>query len=163
MGNVLDKALFRLAAPFFLSVLVFGAATRWIISGSFSGAEKAIAYFVSAATACVTISIPFTNDEWPSYFEEWLAALISVVVLLPGAYLVITKSKKRTSREFSPVIAIQVAYLANCLMCLVAFWANWEVGAYFALSTAAVYLFQIALFSAQKNEVSDRGREGSVP
>jgi hypothetical protein len=157
---VSDEYIWRLATPFFLSILVTIYNIRRIISVSFPVAGKAIAYFISAATAGVTLSIYFTGDVGASDFQEWLAFIIPLIVLLSGAYLVITRSKKRNSKEYSPIIAIQVAYLANCLMCLVAFWPNgqgifrggWQIGAYFALATAVVYLLQIRLFLVQDRE-----------
>jgi hypothetical protein len=159
--SVSDENIWRLAAPFFLSVLITIYSVLRIVPVSFPVAGKVFAYIISAATAGLTLSIYFTGDVGASEFQEWLALIIPLVVLISGTCLVIVKSKKQTSREYNPLIAIQVAYLANCLMCLVAFWPSgqgifkggWQIGAYFALTTAVVYLLQIALFLTQKDSI----------
>ena len=164
MKALFDKSLWRLAAPALLSVLVTAATTRWIISGSFSKAEKAIAYFVSVVSAGVTLSFLFNDNMWASDFQKWITFAIPLVVLLSGACLVLRKSRKRVSRETNPLIAMQVAYLANYLMCLVMFWPSgsdflsggWQIGAYFCLAASIVYMIQIALFLTQKNEIPDQ-------
>jgi len=164
MQALLMKEVWPLGVPFFLSVFISAAAIRWIISGSFSKVEKTIAYFVGAAAAGVTLSFIFNGDSWPSNFQEWLAFPIPIVVFLSGAYLVFRNFRKQVSRETNPLIAMQVAYLANCLFCLVSFWYNgnnffsggWQIGAYFCLAASIVYLIQIVLFSGQKNEIPDQ-------
>ncbi len=156
--------LWQLAAPAFLSVLITGAYTRWLISGSFSRAEKSIAYFLSAAMVGVSFSFYFNKNVWPLEFQGWVALIISIVVLIFGAYYLFKTFKKRVSNQCSILIAMQVAYLANCLMCLALFWppkvdnyglGGWNVGAYFCLMASFVYLIQIALFFTQKNEITD--------
>jgi hypothetical protein len=160
---VLDENILQLAAPAFLSVFVTAATIRWIISGSYSKAEKAITYFVAVAAAGVTLSIYFKDGWWTYDFQGWFAFAIPIVVMLAGSYLVLMNSKMQVSKETNPLIAMQVAYLANCLMCLTLFWPNrsnflsgdWEIGAYFCLVASIVYSIQIALFLTQKNEIAD--------
>ena len=51
------------------------------------------------------------------------------------------------SRKFNPVMAIQIAYLANTVLCLIAFFGDWELGAYCVLVAALAFVLQIVLAS----------------
>ena len=164
MNAILEKDLWRLAAPFFLAVFVTVASIRRIFSVSFSKVEKVIAYIAGLLAAGVTVSFIFNSDMWPSGLQEWLTFAIPIVVLISGIFLVLINSRKQVSRETNHLIAMQVAYIANCLMCLFMFWPNggdffpggWQVGAYFCLATSIVYLIQITLFLAQKDEIAEQ-------
>ena len=52
--------------------------------------------------------------------------------------------------DLSALMALEVAYLGNCLLCLVLFLREWQRGAYCALVTAVVYLLHVILVSAQR-------------
>jgi hypothetical protein len=162
MKALLDKDFWKLAAPFFLSVLISIASLRWITTGSFGRTLQIIGYGISALSAIVTISFFFTAGASPSEFMEWIALSVAVVVLLAGSWLVISKLRKQVAGGYYPLIALQVAYLANCLMCLVLFRPeysslfgfSWQIGAWFSLITAMIYLVQIYLFTTQKIDPS---------
>ncbi len=168
---VSENNLWQIATPAFLSVFITGASIRWLISGSFSKAEKAIAYILSVLSTCVTLLFIFSGGIWPSDVQEWLAYTIPFVVILSGSYLMFKNSGKQVLKETNPLIAMQLAYLANCLFCLVSFWppevdkyglGGWQIGAYFCLAASIIYLIQIALFLMQKNETAYLA-EVSVP
>ena len=147
-----ELSLFRLLAaiPFFVGIIVSGASIRWIISGAFSRAEKAIAYLVSVSTAAMPLTflgLLVGEQGWPPDSRDWLTSAIPLVALLLGVYPLIRNLKNQRTVEFSPVMALQLAYIANCLFCLDVFRDDWEVGAYCAIATAVVYLIQISLFS----------------
>lgn len=166
MQAILERDFWKLASPFFLSVLISIASLRWIISGSFSRTSQIFGYVISSLSAIVTISFFFTGGASPSEFMEWIALAVAVVVLIAGSWLVISKSRKLTAEGYCPLIALQVAYLANCLMCLLLFcplfdilFTGWQIGAWFSLATAIIYLFQIYLFATQRDKTPDRGHE----
>lgn len=140
--------LWRLAVPFFLAVLASAASIRWVVSGSFSGSERAIAYVVSASMVCVTLSLWFPFKDGPATIQEWLALVSPVPILGLGAYLLIRNPRMGPSRKFNPVMAIQIAYLTNAVLCLIAFFGDWELGAYCVLVAALAFLLQIVLASA---------------
>lgn len=158
MQALLEKDFWKLAAPFFLSILISIASLRLLITGSFSRSWLTIGYVISAGSAIITISFFFTGNSSPSEFMEWIALALAIVVLLAGSWLVIAKSRKQITEGYCPLIALQVAYLANCLMCLVLFRPesssmfgfSWQIGAWFSLATAMIYLLQIYLFTTQK-------------
>lgn len=148
LDAVSDRELWRLALPFFLAVLASAASIRWIISGSFSRPERTIAYVVSASMACVTVSLAFTSEGRPATISDWLVSFSPELILALGVYLLIRNSRKGQSREFNPVMAIQIAYLANAVACLISFFGTWQVGAYCALAATLAFVVQIVLASA---------------
>ena len=143
-----DRELWRLALPLFLAVLASAASIRWVISGSFSGRERAIAYIVSCSMVGVTLSLWFPFDGGPTTIQEWLAFVSPVPILALGVYFLIRNSRMEPSRDFNPVMAIQVAYLAHAVLCLIALFGDWELGAYFVLVAALAFVLQIILVSA---------------
>jgi len=143
---VADKELWRLAVPFFLAVLASAASIRWVISGSFSGRERAIGYVVSATMAGVTLSLWFPGR--PATMQEWIALVSPVPILALGVYFLVRNSRMEPARKFNPVMAIQIAYLANAVLCLIMFFGGWERGAYCALVAALAFVLQIVLASA---------------
>lgn len=145
---VSDKELWRLALPFFLAVLASAATIRWVISGSFSGRERAIAYVVSASMVGVTLSLWFPFKDGPATIQDWLAFVSPEPILAVGVYFLIRNSRMGPSRKFNPVMAIQIAYLANAVLCLIAFFGDWELGAYCVLVAALAFVLQIVLVSA---------------
>jgi len=145
--------LWRVAVPFFLAVLASAASIRWIISGSLSKAERAIAYVASAAMAGVTVSMWFTLDRESRTIREWLSIVSPGPILALGIYFLIRNSKMGSSRNFNPVMAIQVAYLANAVLCLIAFLREWQVGAYCVLAAAVAFVLQIILVSVSRRDV----------
>jgi hypothetical protein len=150
---VSHKELWRLALPFFLAVLASAASIRWVISGSFSRLERAIAYVVSGLMVGVTLSLwlPFG----PSTLREWLAIVSPESIIALGGYFLIRNSRTRPSRQFNPVMAIQVSYLAHSVLCLIGFLGLWELGAYCVLVAALAFLLQIILVSAQPGRLLD--------
>jgi len=149
-----------LAFPAFLSIFASAASIRWIVSGSFSRLERAIAYVVSAATAGVTLYVNLDKgiDGGPLGFQELLLMVVPVVILFSGVYLLIRNSKIGRLKEFNPVMSIQVAYLAHVALCLIGFFGAWEAGAYCILVAAVAFFLQIIFISVQ----SARPEEESV-
>ena len=137
------KEFWQLAVPFFLAVLATAASIRWVISGSFSGGERAIAYVISGSVAGLTLSMSFPFYGRPRNIQEWLTMLSPYPILALGLYFLIRNSRMASSREFNPVLAIQVAYLANAVMCLIGFYGDWDPGAYCALVAAGAFVLQI--------------------
>jgi len=148
-----DSALWLLALPFFLALPASAASIRWIISRSFSRTDRAIAYVASAATAGVTLSACFFLVDRPMTIPNWLATLSPGVIIALGVYLLIRNSRMSPSREFNPVMAIQTAYVAGVVLCLIAFFRDWEPGAYCVLVAALAFVLQIILASASRPDV----------
>jgi hypothetical protein len=148
-----QKDLWLLALPFFLAPLAIAASLRWIMSGSFSRVERALAYVFSAAMAASTALLYVSSEGWPVGIQDWLSFFVPPVTLLLGAYFLLRNSRKLWCKDFNPVLAIETAYLANVLLCLIAFFRDWQVGAYFVLVTASVFVLQIILVSVQRTKM----------
>jgi hypothetical protein len=145
--------LWRLALPFFLAILASAASLRWVISGSFSARERAIAYVVSASMAGVTLSQWFPFEVKPANNQEWFALVSPGPILALGVYFLIRNSRMESSSKFNPVMAIQIAYLANAVLCLITFFPDWQLGAYCVLVAALVFVLQIVVASAPGPDV----------
>ena len=139
------KDVWRLAVPFFLAVLISGGSLHWMISGTLSKTERWGGFILSLLIAGVTLSI-FLCDLFAE-FHQWVFGLAVMVPLMTGAFLVIRTIRVGTLRQFSPIMAMQTAYLANTLFCLIAFWGDWEIGAYCTLITAVSYGVQMVIIS----------------
>jgi hypothetical protein len=99
---VSNRELWRLALPAFLAVLASAASIRWVITGSFSGRERAIAYVVSASMAGVTLSLWFPFDGGPSTIQEWLAFVSPVPILAFGGLFSDSEFKKGAVQKLQP-------------------------------------------------------------
>lgn len=152
-----DAALsyfWKIATPFFLSILISGASIRWAVSRSLSRVERWVAYMLSCASAFATLFFVFLSlNWWPSNAQDWVSRALPVPVLALGAFAVIRNARFGMLPDLSAVMAMQVAYLANSLLCLVGFWGDWgggwQIGAYFVLVASVIYLVQIVLISIQ--------------
>jgi hypothetical protein len=98
---------------------------------------------------CVTVSAYLFLDSWPSGTQEWLSMIAPIVALVGGIFVLIRSSKLGQIAAVGPVLAIQVAYLCNGLLCLIAFFGDWQVGAYCVLLTAVVFVIQIVLMDGE--------------
>jgi hypothetical protein len=155
--------LLLLAFPFFLSVLVSAASVRWMISGLLSQPERTIAYMLSSMMALVPlyIIILWIIDPSPSEVRYWLTLVMPLLTLLFGVYAVVKNLRNKGSKEVSAVMAMQIVYLSNALLCLILFFGDWQVGAYFVVVISIVYLLQIILASV-KLGVFRRGSTNSI-
>jgi hypothetical protein len=148
-----DEDLWRLAWPFFLPVLVTIASLRWLISTKLSQAERLIAYLVSAISICVTLSGYATHLEWPNEFKAWLGFLFPLVTLGFGIFALLKTRQIVILYPFRAIMSMQIAYMANCLLCLSSFFGLWMIGAYCSLLTVVAFLIQIIL--VWRNDVTD--------
>jgi hypothetical protein len=96
----------------------------------------------------VGVTLSLLLEDRPATIQDWLGFVIAGVILGLGVYILIRNSRMGPSREFNPVMAIQMAYLANAALCLISFFGDWELGAYCVLVAALAFVFQIVLASA---------------
>ena len=157
--------------PFLLTIPITGACIYLISRGPLPKVGKVIAYTFSLASAFGTVYIIYTGIvNWTSGMIELVWIIIPLFVFISGGWLIINKIIKGSAREYCPIMVLQFTYLANCLLCLVEYWPSggdfihfgWEIGAWFSLATAIIYLLQIYLFATQKNELSLQGQEAET-
>jgi hypothetical protein len=136
----------RIACPFFLPVLITTAIVRWIILKKHSKIEIIAGYMVGAAIMCVTFSGYVVSYKWPTDDTQGQITFISpFVILLFGIFFVLRNRKKLIPKPSGAIVAMQVAYLINCVFCLIGFFGVWQIAAYLSLATAIVYFAQIIL------------------
>ncbi|HLY61902.1 MAG TPA: hypothetical protein VKV95_14235 [Terriglobia bacterium] len=150
VGSRFSRAHVAACPSFFLAPLAFAGSIRWNMSGSFSHLERAIAYVLSAAMVASTVHLYMSSEGWPEGIQDWLSFVVPPVTLFLGAYFLIKNSRSLVSREFNLVLAMEIAYLSNGLLCLITFFGEWQVGAYFALVAVSAFIVQIALVSVQQ-------------
>jgi len=102
----------------------------------------------------------FLNFFWEASSEInfWLTLVIPLLPLLFGTYVVIKNFRNKAPKEISAVMAMQIVYLSNALFCLILWINTWQIGAYFVVVTAGVYLTQIVMATV-KLGVFRRGGE----
>ena len=93
----------------------------------------------------------------PGDFQGWLATVSPWLILGLGVYFFVRHRRAEPSKNFHPLMAMQVAYLANAAFCLIGFFRDWQVGAYCVLAAAVAYLLQIVLTSVQGRVSKERG------
>ena len=140
----------QLGAPFFLTFLVSAASLRQLVCCRPSKAERAIAYTVAMAAAGIVISVTvrMVLGEGLAAFnrEDWFLAVTSLAILLFGTGLLARRLATRGRKDQCPILALQVAYLANYVGVVSSILGtpdNWQSGAYVALVTAVVYVADI--------------------
>jgi hypothetical protein len=146
-ASIYDLSLWRLSWPFFLPVLVIISTVRWIFLKKYSITEMIVGYIVSAAILCVTFSGYVTTYHWADDTQSQIAFISPFVILFFGVFVVLKNWKKLVPMPGRTVTIMQIAYLANCSLCLIGFIDKWQVGAYFSLATAIAYLVQVILLS----------------
>jgi hypothetical protein len=164
IGAAVEKDLWRLAWPFFLPVLVTAANARWLFTGRISGAERIIEYLAGAAMFCITLSLYATMPGWPTDLRTWIGLSLPIGAGVIAAITILRVRRNKMQSPIAAIVPMQLAYLANCLLCLASFWGAWEIGAYCVLLTAVAYLIQIGFAWRFKEENgSNQSKISAVP
>jgi hypothetical protein len=145
------KGTWMVGAPFLLAAPILVACAVWIARGRFAPIARAILYALAAAAGCVTVALAALALRLSEPSRLRTAVIVALATLTVGLVLLIKDRWRRTPHSFNPVVAMQVAYIANALFCLVYFYgslnigllADWEIGAYMAFATIVVYLAQM--------------------
>jgi len=143
-----DRGLWTLAWPLLLAVPIAAALVRWAVSKRLSTGERWGGRLLAAAAIGVTgwfyLGTSF-DGEWPSRASEWLllewlSFLAPLVILIGGAALTARALRTRRAPEgLDSIVMMEVAYLANAALCLLAFADQLEIGGYLVLLTSVVY------------------------
>ncbi len=142
-----DMSLWRLSWPFFLPVLITPAVVRWLFLNKHSQKEIIAGYIVGAAILAVTFSGYVSGYKWPQNTQSQIAFVSPIIILAFGIFIVLRNRKKLVPGPAGAIVLMQVAYIANCLLCLISFMDDWQIAAYLSLATAIAYLAQIVLLA----------------
>lgn len=141
----LDRDLWWVADPFFLTLLITVLSARKLVWGALSPAERIVAYLAGATSIGVWAWFGVTRfSEWSQESQSVMAMTASFAMLVGGVVLLICSLRSESGRSLAPVVALEVAYLGNSAFCLVDFAGGWQKGAYYALVTSVLYLVQAA-------------------
>lgn len=101
----------------------------------------------------------FLENLWDSLHDVrfWLALVIPLLPMLCGVYVVIKNLRSKGPKEVSALMTMQIVYLSNALLCLIMFFKEWQIGAYFVVVTSGVYLTQIVVVSVKLAVFQGRG------
>jgi hypothetical protein len=136
VGNSRDFGLFLLGSPFFLAILVSIASIRLMVLGKCSRSELAIAYYSTIIMACATLFFTIgTLSAPPSTLHDWFSVAFPWATIALGSAIVVRSWLMCVSSGLIAVIAMQLVYVANALICLVSFWPSWQIGAVVTLVT----------------------------
>ena len=147
--HLLDNIFFQLGSPFFLSVIISVFIIRWSLTGRLSLLEQVITYLIGLSMMAVVIS---TNFRLLFESKAMMIIIFSASSLIAGIFLVIRNHRLGKFKNLSPIILMQTAYFSNGIFCLIVFWTDWQIGAYFTLVTVIVYAAQMVWISCQRKE-----------
>jgi hypothetical protein len=138
-----------LGAPFFLSIPVTLASARLILFGPLSRVERLAAYASSVAAAAVTIWLVMTwvSSDSSLLVTDWIAVAVPLTTLAAGGAMLVHLRRNPRWEVANPILAMQLAYLANALMCFIMFSGNLQVGAFAAVATTVAYVLQVVLIA----------------
>ena len=156
-----SNELWVLGAPFLLSVVISASLIRWNLTGRLSLLEQTIIYLIGLSLMAIVIMTNFIAmadvvmdfDMTSFTFKEMMAFIFSAGFLIAGIFLVIRNHRLGKFKNLSPIMLMQTAYLGNAMFCLIGFWGNWQIGAYFTLATVIVYAAQMVWLSCQKKTI----------
>jgi hypothetical protein len=140
-----DEVLWRLALPAFLPPFVLLASIRWLMPGGLSRLER-IACHVLTVAALAAMALTFLEVRGPPpRLNEWISLLGPLLVLVFGAGVYLRNPRTGRGTPYSPILLLQVVYIANAILVLAGFFPDWQMGAYCVLVTTMAYAIQIDL------------------
>lgn len=166
LPNRYDIWLILLTGPFFLAIPITAASLKRLWTGRLSRVAWLTSYGLALAMAGATlgfIGLGLSEKASPmdrsleEYLvllspQEYLVLFLPLAILALGAGWVIRNRRRRLLlHALNAVITMQVAYIANGVLCLVLFQDDWKNGAYVTFVTVVVYLTHIALVSSRRS------------
>ena len=145
-----DVEILLVASPFVLTIPIIAASVQGLLPGRRSRPGWITAYALALAMAGVTLSVLvlvfFDRLEWD------LIVFSPLTILALGVGWIIRNWRRGLPHALNAVIAMQVVYIANGVLCLALFIdEGWQSGAYMTLVTVVVYLADIALVSSTRS------------
>jgi hypothetical protein len=153
--------LIFLALPLFLACLASAASVRWCVSNRLSRVERLLGYIGTLTGAIMFLSLDIRGGMWPSRFFEWLVWTGLLMIPLAGVLLWVRNRRKGIPKALNAITAMQIVYIADAVWALALVFLpsappkpgefqlslKPQIGAYFVLLTALVYLTQICAVS----------------
>lgn len=157
---LIEETYAVLAAPFILTIPILLANTYWVRAGRLPNVATTLVYAVAALSAGATswcLGSGFwivwsDTDPPPATLQDWVFLLIPTTILGAGLSLAVVDAVRSGYRAANPIVAAQMAFMANAALCLAIVWAgfwqtpsikHWSIGAYLTIATCAAYATQI--------------------
>ncbi|MEZ4412896.1 MAG: hypothetical protein R2910_07940 [Gemmatimonadales bacterium] len=144
-GALTEWGLWRLVLPAFLVAFILPASLRWMTAGTLSGRARSIGYALAAGAAVLILLSYLQLEAWPDGPAQWVAVVGPVLILGFGATLLVRTRGPGRLGGYTPIMALQVVYIANAMLALGASFPDWQVGAYCIVVTIMAYALQIDL------------------
>lgn len=139
-----DYGLWKIALPAFFPIPVVIGLLRLLITKKLSLPERLVAYFMSMMSVVVTLTIYAKDNGWPAMSNDWFGFVLPLITIGLGVFILVSTRDVKL-KPYRAIMSMQIAYLANALLCLGAFFGQWQIGAYFSLVTVIIYLAQIIM------------------
>jgi hypothetical protein len=148
------SGIWQIALPFFLAPLISAASMRWIFSGRLSTLENAVACLAGLGAVFLTLFVLFQAPR-PATLRDWLASAAALIIILAGSPVIFRNWRSGMPLGLNAILSMQVAYLANGSLCLIAFWGEWQSGAYAAFLAALACTAQVAAICRGSGRLSE--------
>lgn len=142
---LLDGVLWRLALPAGLAPVILLASIRWLKPAGLSWPERTACHVLAVAGLAALALTYLAVREPPPRLNEWISLLGPLLVLGFGAWVYLRNPRAGRGTPFSPILVMQVVYIANAILVLAGFFPEWQIGAYAVLATTMAYAIQIDL------------------
>jgi hypothetical protein len=164
LPNQHDVLLILLTSPFWLAIPITFASLKRLLAGRLSRVAWFTSYMLALIMGGATlgfVGLGLSGKALPTDWslEKYLAVfspqehivLLPVAILILGAGWVIRNRRRQLLlHSLNAVIAMQLVYIANGVLCLALFQDDWKSGAYVTLATVVVYLAHIAFVSSRR-------------
>ena len=134
-----------LGGPFFLSIPILIAQTRVLLKRPFSKGERAT--YRVLAYAALAAGLPLLGGTFSEQGFSRENIQMSFVWGIPcaAAIWMMILSARKLNPEEATTVALQAAWLPNAILCAIAYWRDWQIGAYLAAFTIVLYAVEITL------------------
>lgn len=141
---VTDGDLWYLAVPFLLAIPITAAYAWWTASGRLpTGAQWGARVLAACSMAVTALFYASTvrKENWPdSGAKDWAAFLMPLAIAAGWALLAYRwRPGPQTATAPEAIALMEVAYLVNAVLCLLAFAGEFDLGGWISLVVSAAY------------------------
>jgi len=144
-----------LGLPFFLSLLVFVVEAQLFLKKSLPKTERIVCHiFAYAALACglLILTLGIRGNGFSEMIPLFLIFGIPSLIAISLMFLA-----RRLGPDKATLVAMRAAWLPNAITCGILFWTEgWQIGAYLAAFTIALYAGEITLLMTGKEGLPER-------
>ena len=140
-----------LGGPFFLSIPILIAQTRVLLKRPFSKVERATYRLLACAALAAGLAFLGLIFDAQAFRKEPIESSLIFIPYAAAVWMTILSARKLNPEEATTVM-LRAAWLANAVFCAILFWDGWQIGAYLAAFTIALYTVEITLSMSGKRQ-----------